>query len=361
MKLATTVTAAFWLIAAGSALSNDQIYLSTKERPVFGKITAMTPTSITLESSGSSPEIPANEIKRITFENSPPSLMEAQKALLDGDYEKAADALANESIDDKRPEIAQEIAFCKAYSAAMLTLSGEVDLVVAGKVMAGFLKDYPNSFHYYKACEAMGDLCVAAGSFAKAQENYSKLNQAPWPDYQIRAQVALGRSYLAQNNASAAGKAFDEALANGASGDLAAAQRTAAQIGKARCMVLNDNPEGALRSLNEIIEKLDDHNPEISAMAYNAQGTALRKAGKPDKAVLSFLRVHLMYNLQPDIHAEAVANLERLFTDTHKPKHAKEMRAILDQRYSKSHWAKDDVNSLVDLRTWQWMPAETTM
>ena len=146
---------------------------------------------------------------------------------------------------------------------------------------------------------------------------------APWPDYQIRVEVAVGRAYLAQNNAAAADKAFDEALGNACSGALADTQRTAAQIGKARCMVLNDNPEGALRSLGDVIDKLDDHNPEIAAMAYNAQGTALRKAGKPDKALLAFLRVHLMYNLQPDADAESVANLEKLFTETHKPKHGR--------------------------------------
>jgi outer membrane protein assembly factor BamD (BamD/ComL family) len=343
MKLAIVLTALFLLASAGTAWSNDQIYLSTKERPVFGKITAMTPASITLDISGGQNEIAANEIKRITFENSPGSLMEAQKALLDGDYEKADEALKKETVEDKRPEIAQEIAFCKAYCAAMLTLSGDVETADAGRRVAAFLKEFPNSFHYYTACEAMGDLCVAAGKFDAAQQFFGKLSQAPWPDYQIRAQVALGRSYLAQNNAAAADKAFDEAIGNGASGQLADAQRAAAQIGKARCMVLNDKPEGALRSLGDIIDKLDDRNPEIAAMAYNAQGTACRKAGKPDKAVLAFLRVHLMYNLQPDADAEAVANLEKLFTETHKPKHAQDMRAILNERYKNSRWAKGGV------------------
>ena len=108
-------------------------------------------------------------------------------------------------------------------------------------------------------------------------------------------------------------------------------------------MVLNDNPEGTLRNLGDIIDKLDDQSPEVAAMAYNAQGAAYRKAGKPDKAVLAFLRVHLMYNLQPDADAEAVANLEKLFTETHKPKHAQEMRGILNERYKSSRWAKGGV------------------
>ena len=75
-------------------------------------------------------------------------------------------------------------------------------------------------------------------------------------------------------------------------------------------------------------------------MAYNAQGTALRKAGKPKEAILAFLHVHLTYDPPPDLDAEAVANLERLFTETHKPKHAREMREILNEKYRNSRWAK---------------------
>ena len=339
MKRAIFPAALLWFMAAGTAWPIDQIQRISNDW-VRGKIENMSPTAITVSAAGASREVPVNEIKRVTFENSPESLLNAQKALLDGDYEKGADALANEAAEGKRPEVAQEIAFCKAYFAAMLTLSGNVETAEAGKQLAAFLKDYPNSFHYYTACEAMGDLCVTAGKLEAAQQFYGKLSQAPWPDYQIRAQVALGRAYLAQNNAAAADKAFDEALGNGAPGALADTQRTAAQIGKARCMVLNDNPEGALRSLGDVIDKLDDRNPDIAAKAYNAQGTAFRKAGKPDKAVLAFLRVHLMYNLQPDAHAEAVANLEKLFTETHKPKHAQEMRTILEKQYQNSRWAK---------------------
>ena len=167
----------------------------------------------------------------------------------------------------------------------------------------------------------MGDICVTLGKFADAQKYYAKLGQAPWPDYKIRAQVALGRSYLAQDNAAAADKAFDDALMNDAPGDLAEAQRTAARIGKARCMVLTGKTDQALRSLNEILDRAEEKHPEINAMAYNALGTALRKAGKPKEAILAFLHVHLVYSTQPDLDAEAVANLEKLFTEDHKPDH----------------------------------------
>ena len=317
MKRAMLIAAAFWTVSAGTAWPIDQIYTSTSQKPYFGKIISMTATVISFEPQRKDgpTEIPANEITRIIFENSPDGLLAAQKAMLDGEYEKAIDALKKETPEDKRREVAEEIAFCRAYCTAQLALSGAADPIDAGKQMYAFITNSPNSFHYLKACELMGDICVTLGKFADAQKYYAKLGQAPWPDYKIRAQVALGRSYLAQDNAAAADKAFDDALNNDAPGELAEAQRTAARIGKARCMVLAGKTDLALRSLNEILDRTDEKHAEINAMAYNALGTALRKAGKPKEAILAFLHVHLVYSTQPDLDAEAVANLEKLFTE----------------------------------------------
>ena len=342
MKRVMLILAVLWAVSAGTAWPNDQVYTSTSESAYFGKIINISAAAVSLESKqkGAPSEIPANEIKRIVFENSPDGLLAAQKAILSADYEKAIDALKKESAADHRQEVAEEIAFCRAYCLAQLAISGAANPVEAGKQMFAFVTNSPNSFHFLKASELMGDLFVTLGKFAEAEKCYARLAQAPWPDYKIRAQVALGRSYLAQDNAAAADKAFDDALVNDAAGELAEVQRTAARIGKARCMVLSGKTDEALRKLNEIIERAEEKHPEIDAMAYNALGTGLRKAGKPKEATIAFLHVHLLYFAQPDLDAEAVANLERLFTETHKPNHAREMREILDEKYRNSRWAK---------------------
>jgi tetratricopeptide (TPR) repeat protein len=336
------IAAAAWTISAAAAWSNDQVYTSTSERAQFGKITNMTSTVITFEpqKKDGPTEFQVNEIVRIHFENAPDGLAAAEKAIHEADYEKAIDALKKEITEDKRREVAEEILFTRAYCATQLALSGAGDPLDAAKQMFKFISDSPSSFHYLKACELMGDICVTLGKYAEAQKYYGKLGQAPWPDYKIRAQVALGRSFLAQDNAAGANKAFDEALMNDAPGELAETQRTAARIGKARCMVLTGKTDLALRSLNEILDRTDEKNSEINAMAYNALGTALRKTGKPKEAILAFLHVHLQYYTQPDLDAEAVANLEKLFTETHKPQHAREMRDVLNEKYRNSRWAK---------------------
>jgi len=342
MKRAMLIVAAFWMVCAATAWPMDQIKTSTAEKVYRGKIIGMSATAISFEGKDAPNEITVNEITFIIFENSPESLTTAQRDMIHGDYEKAIDALKKEITEDKRPEVADEIKYCRAFCTAQLALAGaaDADPVDAAKMLFKFIADSPNNFHNLKACELMGDLCVTVGKFADAQKYYAKLSAAPWADYKIRAQVALGRSYLAQGNAAAADKAFEEALTLNASGDLAEIQRTGARIGKARCLVLGGKVDQALRTLNEILDRAEDNTPEVNAMAYNAKGTALRKAKKPQDAIIAFLHVHLLYSTLPDLDAEAVANLAQLFHDTHKPGHEHDMREILGDKYKNSRWAQ---------------------
>ena len=298
MKRAMLIAAAFWTVSAGTAWPIDQIYTSTSEKRLLRQDHQHDGDGDQFRAAAKDApsEIPANEITRIIFENSPDGLLAAQKDMLDGEYEKAIDALKKEIAGGQAARRwPRRSSFAARIARPSWRFPERADPIEAGKQMYAFITNSPNSFHYLKACELMGDICVTLGKFADAQKYYAKLSQAPWPDYKIRAQVALGRSYLAQDNAAAADKAFDDALNNDAPGELAEAQRTAARIGKARCMVLTGKTDLALRSLNEILDRTDEKHPEINAMAYNALGTALRKAGKPKEAILAFLHVHLVY------------------------------------------------------------------
>ena len=182
----------------------------------------------------------------------------------------------------------------------------------AGKQLFDFITHSPNNFHYLKACERMGDICVALGKFADAQKYYALLgNSAAWPsDYKIRAQVALGRSFLAQDNAVAADKAFDDALNNDASGELggrpsrwppASARQDAAWAVLCTGKTDAGPPQSGARSWRRTDEEA---HRDQRAWHYNAQGTALRKADKPKEAIIAFLHVHLEYASQPDLDAE---------------------------------------------------------
>ena len=316
-----------------------------KETLCYGNITTMTATAVNIESTqgrkAGPREIAVNEITRIQFDNSSDALQAAQKKILEGDFDGAMESLDKDGVDDgRRREVTEEVAFDRALCTAQAALAGRGETHTAALMMLKFLQNSPNNFHYYQACGLLGDLLVADGKIKAAQEYYAKLAQAPWPDYKMKAQIALGRAYLAMNKVAEADKAYEEALASDATGELAESQRALASIGMARCQILTGKVDQALRTTKDMLARTDEKNPELQASSYNALGAALRKTDKPKEAILAFLHTHLMFSNFLDADAEAVANLEQLFIQTHNASHASEMRQILDERYKNSRWAQ---------------------
>ena len=77
----------------------------------------------------------------------------------------------------------------------------------------------------------------------------------------------------------------------------------------------------------------------MQAQAYNTLGTALRKAGKPQDALLAFLHVDVLYFASAEDHAEALANLAQLWNEVQKPERAAQALQTLKTRYKNSRWA----------------------
>ncbi len=331
------------LTATQSVWSADQVYMRTESKPYIGRITSVTPTAVTIETQGTkagSHEVTTNDIIRVQFDNSSDGMLRVEKSVLEGDFDTALETLEKVTDDGQRREMSEEIAFDRALCAAQIALAGRGKPHEAAVAMLKFVQASPNSFHYFQACELIGDLLVADGNLKVAQDYYGKLAQAPWPDYKMKAQIALGRAFLGMNKVAEADKSFDDALTNDAAGDLAEGQRLIARIGKARCQILTGKVDAAMATVKEMLSRSDEKNPELQACCYNAMGAALRKTGKPKEAILAFLHTHLMYSGFPDADAEAVANLEQLFIQTHNASHAQEMRQVLDERYKNSRWAK---------------------
>jgi tetratricopeptide (TPR) repeat protein len=267
-------------------------------------------------------------------------LRAAKKQALDGHY---ADALAAlERIKEKltRAEMQQDVEFYKALCSAKLALGGSMKIVDAGRMMKGFADANPKSYHYLQASETVGDLLVALGQYAQATEYYARLENAPWPDYKMRAGVDTGRALLKQGKAREAAAAFDKVIADDAEGDLAQAQRTAASLGKASALVALKKPDEAVAMVDEIIQKGDPEDVPLMARAYNVLGNAQRQAGRVKEALLAFLHVDILYSSVPEAHAEALANLAELWQQVHKIDRANRARQTLEELYKDSPWAK---------------------
>jgi tetratricopeptide (TPR) repeat protein len=302
----------------------------------------MTPLGVTLNKGlPGDRTIAVNEIRSVIFDGEPTELSQARVNAANGAYQNALENLAKiDTSTVPRDFIHEDIEFYKAWCAGHLALGGEGEIVEAGRQLNAFARSHPENFHYLAAVEMMGDLLMAGEQFGKAQTQYAILAKAPWPDYKMRAAVLIGRTLQAQGKHAEAIRQFDEALAITDDGPDSANQRLAATLGKAVSLAETGGLEEAVAIIEKVIHDADPQQKELHARAYNALGRCYEKAGKTKDALLAYLHVDVLYNNVPEAHAEALAHLAPLWTAIGQEARARETRQLLEDRYSKSRWAR---------------------
>ena len=341
-KRSAILAAGLWLAAGSMGWALDTIRITTSRVPQRGEIKQMTPVEVELKVGLLTKKVPVNQIVYITYDREPSPLNTARTALLGDRYEDALASLEKVNPDEqKRLEVRQDVEFYRAFCRAKLALEGSGEIKTAGKLMAAFVSTHEGSYHWLKANEVVGDLYLAVGAHEQAEKYYSELSKAPWPDYKMRAGVAMGRARLARKNTAQALESFESVLAIEATGELAQSQRLAATVGKARCLAAQGKHDEAVKIVNQVIAKADPEQTELNARAYNALGTALMKsAGRDKEALMAFLHVDVIYFAVPETHAEALARLAVLWEKVDKPDRAARARRILEERYQNSPWAE---------------------
>jgi tetratricopeptide (TPR) repeat protein len=305
-----------------------------------GEVVQMSPTEVTINSASGSRTIPVNEIRAIQFDGEPAELSQARLNAANGGFAQALAALDRIDLSALRRDfIKQDVEFQMAWCAAKLALAGEREIGDAGRQLNSFVRSYPQNFHYLAAVELMGDLLMSGERYEAAQRQYADLAKAPWPDYKMRAAVAIGRTLQAQDKHDEAIEQFDSALAIVADSADAQNQRLAAQLGKAVSIAETGNTDQAVHLIEQVIHDADPEQRELHARAYIALGNCYEKAEMKKDALLAFLHVDILYNTVPDAHAEALARLAPLWRSLGQEERAREARQILEERYSSSRWA----------------------
>lgn len=340
-KLSLVIMLAFWAWSASPGWALDQVRKTDGTPPATGKITGMSPKAIAIESTRGTAEIPVNVIALVVFDDEPGALKTAKNNIVAGRYQEGAAVLEKVEIPDSaRKEVTQEFEFYKALVTAKLAIGGQGTVAEAGRLMSAFFSANPQSYHYFEACEVIGDLLLAARNYGVAATYYGKLAEAPWPEYKIRANVAVGKALLAENKPAEAAKAFDAALAVQAQGEEADRLRSAANLGKIRCNAQSANPDEVIKIAEDVIAKTDPEEVSVMAGAYNILGTGLKKAGRTKESLMAFLHVDVLYYSDADAHAEALSNLAELWNTLQQTERAVRARRTLQEQYPNSPWAQ---------------------
>lgn len=323
------------ILAAGvwqtTALAVDTVVTSSEQ--VRGRITQMSPQEVTVETAAGPKTVPVNQILRITYDAEPAALGTARSNVETSRFEDALTALDRIAADSlRRPEIAQDVEFYRAYCRGKIALGGTGSPQEAGAAMVTFLASAPNSYHYWDACRIIAELLIAVKNYDKAVEYFAKIGEAPWPEYKIEGFQKSGWTYVLAGKFADAEAAFDKALAVPLSGD--DSPKLLAAIGKARTMVEKGQADEAIATLQPILERPDlTENSEVMGRLYGTMGAAYRKAGKIKDAVIAFLHVDLLYFGHAPSHIDALRNLAELWPQLQHPERAAEAVDVLKEQY----------------------------
>jgi tetratricopeptide (TPR) repeat protein len=337
--------AAAVLVAASSASyvqaqSLDSVYTTRGGAPAKGTVTdAMTRDEVTLDMGGIPRKFPVTEIVRITYGDEPNELSNARNSVVAKNYNAALQSLQQIQPGSlTRLHMQQDAAFYTALCNLKLAMTEGGDKAKAEQDMLNFVKNAPNSYHFYEAAELLGDLAVSSGRYADAVKYYTPLTRAPSEDLQMRANNATARALMAQKNFDEALKRFDAVLSSGLSTPEAVNQKLFATLGKAQCLGETGKPDEGVKMLEDIIAKNDPQDAKLFARTYNALGACHLKANRDKEALLAYLHTDVLFYADGEAHAEALYHLTELWTKLNKADRATDARRTLRERYAGSIW-----------------------
>ncbi len=339
--LGVMLATALSLPAVALAQLEDQIYTSGGA-PTRGTITAMSPTKVTIDTTGGTRELTVNEIRKINYGGEPGELKSARDAAARGQLEDALESLNKlNPADAPRDVIKQDIEYYKGYCQGKLAMTGGGDKAAAATNLLNFVKANSGSYHFFEAAELLGDLALGLQSYDAAVKYYGSLANAPWPEYQMKSAVLVASALRAQDNFAGALAKYDEVLGMGLDTAEATEQKLLAQAGKALCLAETGKPEDGIAIVEKVIADNDpQQSPILFGRAYNALGACYRKQGKTKDALLAYLHTELMFNSEPETNAEALYHLSELWASVNRSDRAVRARGLLKDRYSGSAWAK---------------------
>jgi len=317
----------------------DQIFVG-KGAPSRGIITDMGRNTVTLDTNGLSRQFEVNEIVRISFREEPPELNVARTSVLQRNYMPAlADLKKAEAQKIDRDFIKHDIDFYRALCQCRLTISEGGDKAVATAAMLNFVKSAPESYHFYEAAEVLGDLAMAAGNWADATRYYGPIAAAKWPEYQMRANNAIGRALVAEKKYNEALDKFKAVTNADTPSAETIRQKNLAQAGRALCLAETGKVEEGVAALQDMIDKNDSQDAVLFARIYNTLGRCYAKLNKPRDAVTALLHTDMLYSSDAEAHAEALYLLSKVWSDINKADRAVAARNTLRERYAGSFWA----------------------
>ena len=327
-------------LASSPSLADDQVFRKGSSRAIRGTIKNSKEHIEIKPRTGATQKIPADEIDYVRFNAEPPQLNVARSNEKAGLLDRAL-ATYTQLLGSLKAGAKADTEFLIARTKARMAVADPSKVDDALQSLNGVLARNSNGFRHFEILNWIGQVQVSKGDFAAAKEQFGKIGQSNLSSYKMTAGVATGRVLLAEQNATAAEKAFDTVAAMNANTLAEKSSHFDAVLGKARCQQLNSSFTEAVAALDKVIQETDwKANSDLHAKAYLQKGDCYRDQQQFKKARTAYLHVDLIYFRDQKSHAEALFRLAELFPKLGKPERGTEARAKLKKLYPNNEWAK---------------------
>ena len=149
-----------------------------------------------------------------------------------------------------------------------------------------------------------------------------------------------GRALLALKQVNEAKAKFEIVTQAQVSDPASLKMKKLASVGLIGCEAAEGKTEAALSALEKMVDEGDSADAELFAELYNTMGGILQGMGRNEEAVLSYLKVDLLYASETTAHAEALYWLSQLWPKIGDNQRALETKSRLSKLYPTSQWLK---------------------
>lgn len=341
------------LPAVVSVLTSAAVFGQTPDRvrlldrtEVSGEIVVASPNEIEIKDQRSEEvkKVPIDRIREVALADEPDALRNARGMLFRGEATSALQELTkvqDADLQGASDRVLAEMQFVKAAALArQATLTG-TGLAEGEKALRDFVGKNPKTHHFYRSAEILGDLLAKAQKFPDAATVYSALEKGP-AALKVRAASAKAGLNFAQGKFAEALEDFENAakVQTDPKDEASAQQKLEASLGAARCLARLEKGGDAIAMIQQVVKGADPEERDMLSKAYAVLGDAYRAAGKEQDALIAFLTVDLVYNTQPESHAEALFNLAQLWDKAQNPERARQAKQMLETTYPDSPWTK---------------------
>ncbi len=319
----------------------DQVTCANDGTTIRGKFETLSKTTVVIkQSSDETTTISPDDIIEIRFDREPPPLQAARSNERSGSYKAAIEQLQKVLSEytgrDKR--VLTEIEFLVARCQARLALADPDVTQTALTSLQSFLQQNGNSYRTLEAMLLQAQLLIGTDR-SQATRLLEQLRSSGVDGFAIQAGVVLGRALLGEAKPDQAKEVFDDVIRNSHGKATALGAHYESRIGRAECLLMQDQLKQALTELKVVIAEIPNDQHATLAKAWLHTGHGHRQSDQPQAALLAYLHVDILYPDATAEHAEALYQLTSLWEAAGYPERARATQSRLLTQYPDSQWA----------------------